>query len=176
MKKIILAMAVLVSSLMADVVVGGTLGYGNMDAEATAGGVSATADTKYTSLELKAGYQWEQARALVLFGSDNYKDDMGYEGEKNANYFGIEVDYLIPANEDTDIYAGVVLTDGSKDFVVDTVGFKDFGVKFGAIIETNDGISLEVGAQVKNREYDNYMGIDMEDDLVGVFVGLNFML
>lgn len=176
MKKIILLLTTLVSLLSADIFVGANLGYGNISAEASTATSSASANSKYTSLEFKAGYEFKQARLLGFIGLDKYADDMIYVGEKAAKYYGVEGDFLIEANEKTNLYVGVAVAKGNKDFVVVEVDTKDVAFKAGALIDLEQDMQLEVGIQYKKRDYDETMGISMDDSLVGVFVGLNFML
>jgi len=176
MKKIIAAVFALVSIASADVILGANLGYGNMEAEAEISGYSATADTKYTSLEFKAGYQWEQFRALGYFGTDNYKDDMIYQGEKNAKHFGLEGDFILPVQDNVEAFVGLAVGKGSKDFIIADVDFQDTALKGGVILGVGDGMQAEIGVQYKKREYDDTDGVSMDDELIGVYVGFNFML
>jgi len=176
MKKILILLVALASIASAEWVLGANIGYGEMEAEATYAGNSAKADTKYTSLQVQGGYQWESIRALAFVGTDNYKDDMVVSGEGNANYIGAELDIIFPVNDKISAYIGGSLAKGEKDFIIKDVEFDDKALKVGALLELNDDIQAEIAIQYKKREYNDYIGIGMDDELIGIVIGLNFNL
>ena len=93
------------------------------------------------------------------------------EGESNANYISLEADYKID-----NFYAGIELGTGAKDFIVTKSSFKDISLKTGILLYAGDGVQGEAGLQIKNRTYESYSSANMDDTLIGVFVGINFML
>ena len=173
MKKILIVLILMVATMFAEgFVIGGELGYGKINAEASYNGNTATADTKYTSFAVRAGYEQDNMRLLGYINSDKYKEDMLVVGEGNAISYGVEFDLV----SNMGLYAGVLLGTGSKDFIVADVDFNEYGVRGGYIYELSNSMQFETGVQYKQRDYDSYEGIDMQDDLIGLYVGINFML
>jgi len=180
MKKIILAIMLSVSALMADgVVVGAELLYGKVDSDltASAGGASASVsdDTKTVAFSAKAGYQFDAVRVMGVLTSEKYKDDMMVDNEGSLVSLGVEADYLI-----NNLFIGAVAAKGQKDFDGTDIDFVDYGARVGGIFELGTDVNLEAGIQYKVRDYDNYnyMGVDLklDDKIVGVFVGVSFNL
>jgi len=174
MKKLVLAILMAVGLMADGVVVGGEFGYGNTDVTASALGASETVGTKTKSLALKAGYQLDNIRLMGVLGVDKYKDDMIVAGEGNAVSLGIEAGYIYE-----NILAAVTVARGEKDFVDFDQDFTDVGVRIGGIFEV-DGANVEAGVQYKERTYDTYnysgVGIDLEDETIGLYVGISFNL
>lgn len=180
MKKLIMAIMFSVSALMADgVVVGGEILYGKISSDLTASvpgySESYSADTKTIAFAAKAGYQFDAVRVMGVLTSEKYKDDMMVDNEGGLVSLGVEADYLID-----NIFIGAVAAKGQKDFDGTDIDFVDYGARVGGIFELGTDANLEAGVQYKVRSYDNYnyMGVDLdlEDKIIGVFVGVSFNL
>ena len=180
MKKIILALMVFAGIASADgFVVGSELTYGKVDSDLTAslGGASASVsgDTKSIGVAVKGGYEFDAVRVLGTITSEKYKDDMVVDNEGNAVSYGVEVDYMID-----NLFIGGMLATGSKDFDGTDIDFDDVGVRVGGVFDIGNDANLEVGVQYKDRRYDSYtlsgITLDLDEKIVGVFVGVSFSL
>ena len=179
MKKLLAAFMALAAVANAGAIVGANVSYSNVDSEltASAGGVSEsyTVDTKSKGLTLKAGYEYEEVRVLGYVSSEYYSDDVVVYNEGNAITIGAEADYLID-----DLYVGAFIGSGYKDFYGTDIDFIDVGLKIGGTHELSEGLDIEAGVEFKKRSYDNYnysgTNLDLDEKLIGVFIGLNFNL
>ena len=180
MKKIILALMVFAGIASADgFVVGTELTYGKVDSDLTAsvGGssIEVSGDTKSIGFALKGGYEFDAVRVLGTITSEKYKDDMVVTNEGSAVSYGVEVDYMI----DNLFICGMLAT-GSKDFDGTDIDFNDVGARVGGVFNVGENTNIEAGIQYKKRSYDSYtlsgINLDLDDKIVGVFIGLSFSL
>ena len=168
------------AALMADgVVVGGEMLYGKVSSDLTASipgySESYSADTKTIGFAVKGGYQFDSIRVLGVVTSEKYKDDMIVANEGSLVSIGAEVDYIID-----NMFIGAVAAKGSKDFDGTDIDFTDFGARIGGVFELGTDANLEAGVQYKVRSYDSYnysgVNLDLDDKILGVFVGVSFNL
>lgn len=180
MKKIILVLAAMAASVLADgFVVGTEILYGKVNSDLTASvpgySESYSADTKTIAFAAKGGYQFDAVRVMAVVTTEKYKDDMMVDNEGSLVSFGAEVDYMVD-----NFFIGAVAAKGSKDFDGTDIDFTDYGARVGGAFELSSDVNLEAGVQYKIRNYDNYnyMGVDLdlEDKVFGVFIGLAFNL
>ena len=180
MKKIIIALMVFAGIASADgFVVGTELTYGKVDSDITLSvpgtSASVSSDTKSVGFAIKGGYQVENIRLMGVLTSEKYSDDVVVLGEGNAVSIGAELDYMVE-----NVFIGVTLATGTKDFNAVDIDFTDVGLRVGAAIDINPDINLEGGVQYKKRSYDsyNYSGVDigLDEKIIGIFIGLNFNL
>jgi len=180
MKKLIVALMAMAVVASADgFVVGTELNYGKVDSDlsASAGGVSASAsdDTKTIGFAVKGGYEFDAIRVLGVITSEKYKDDMITNNDGNAVSIGAEVDYMIE-----NVFIGATLSTGEKDFDGTDIDFTDIGVRLGGAFELGTDANLEAGVYYKKRDYDSYVWdgvtLDLDDKIIGVFVGVSFNL
>lgn len=180
MKKLIVALMAMAAVASADgFVVGTELNYGKVDSELTAssGGVSASAsdDTKTIGFAVKGGYQFDDIRVLGTITSEKYKDELITVNEGNAVALGVEVDYMI-----NDLFVGAIIAKGSKDFDGTDIDFTDIGIRGGISASINSNSNIEAGLYYKKRGYDSYtesgVTLDLDDKIIGLFVGLSFSL
>ena len=169
MKKILLVLAMFAISASAEVILGANVGVGKVNAKSNLG---TSASASGVSFGLNAGYQWEKVRALVFLNSDKYSEDMLVVGEGNAVSYGAEVDYRFTDK----VYAGLLLAKGTKDIIVTDADFNDVGLRIGYTTPINDKLSFDGSLSFKSRAYDEYMGIDVDEKLIGFTIGLNFTL
>ena len=175
MKKLFLLVLVMAASLFADgLVVGGEFGYAKVNSELTTNIGSAEGDTKSKSLTGKLGYSFGDARVLGYVTSEKYNDDMVVYNEGSLISYGAELDYV-----QENLFIGAILGVGSKDFDGTDVDFIDYGARVGYIHQI-DNANIEIGVQYKIREYDSYqfgaVTLDLEDEIIGLFIGINFNL
>ena len=180
MKKLIVALMAMAAVASADgFVVGTELNYGKVSSDLTASipGASASdsADTKTIGFAVKGGYQFDDIRVYGVVTSEKYKDDMVVVNEGNAVSIGAEVDYMIE-----NVFIGATLARGSKDFDGTDIDFTDIGVRLGGSFELGTDSNIEAGVYYKKRGYDSYVWdgvtLDLDDKIIGVFVGVSFNL
>jgi len=179
MKKLIVALMAMAVVASADgFVVGTELNYGKVDSELTASGAvtgSASDDTKTLGVAVKVGYQFGDVRVLGVITSEKYKDDLITYNDGNAVSYGAEVDYVV-----NNAFIGATVATGEKDFDGTDIDFTDVGVRVGAGAELGEDSTIEAGLYYKKRNYDSYtesgITLDLEDDIVGLFVGVSFNL
>lgn len=173
MKKVIVALMALVALVSADGIVAGVeLGYGkvNSDLTVTPGG-SISQDTKTLAVTVKGGVQVDELKLMGYLTSEKYSDDMVVFNEGNLISYGLEANYALTK----EVFVGLSIGQGYKDFDGIDIDFKDIAIKGGMTVDM-----FEVGLQLKKRTYDSYnlsgFQLDMDDTIVGVFVGLSFNL
>jgi len=115
---------------------------------------------------------------------EKYDDDVIFTTEGNAVSYGVEADYIHNLNEYVGLYAGVALGAGNKDLGTNLLGdsnhkFRDSAIRSGGLIKFGEN-QIEVGAEVKKREYDRltYGGytLDIDESIVSFYAGFNFSL
>lgn len=180
MKKLIVALMAMAVVVSADgFVVGTELNYGKVDSELTAtgpgGSASLSADTKTIGVAVKGGYEFDAIRVLGTITSEKYKDELITVNEGNAVALGAEVDYMI-----NDLFVGATIAKGSKDFDGTDIDFTDIGIRGGISASINSNSNIEAGLYYKKRGYDSYtesgVTLDLNDDIVGLFLGMSFNL
>ena len=178
MKKIIIMLMALATLASAEVILGADASYSTASGEVKASYLGTTASDDYTdkmkALTLKAGYQFEQVRAIGYYSLEDYKES---EGSKS---YGLEVALLIPSDDKTDLLLGLGLGKGELEAEGLDAEFRDITAKAGLETDINESLAFEVGVQYKYRSFDDMVinGVLLEGDerQLGVYVGLNFML
>jgi hypothetical protein len=180
MIKVIMSLLVAASAVLADgFVVGGDFSYSRVGSELTLSipgySESYSDSTKTTGFTARGGYQFDAVRVMGFVTSEKYSDDVVVYNEGNAASVGVEVGYMLDG-----AFIGVLAAKGSKDFDGTDIDFTDYGVRVGATVELGTDANLEAGVQYKIRGYDSYnysgVDIDLDEKVLGVFVGVSFNL
>ena len=118
-------------------------------------------DNSYSkSVEGKIGYKNEAASLNLFVGVDNSNNDV--------NYYGIEFDKNFES-----MYAGFRLGKGTSD---DAPKFTEVGIKLGKHFEINEASTFNTGVKYTHRLYENVGEVNERDDVVAVFIGVDFNL
>lgn len=180
MKKLIVVLMAMAVVASADgFVVGTELNYGKVDSELTASTATATAsasdDTKTLGITFKAGYQFDDLQLFGTVSTEKYSDELITNNEGNAVALGLEADYAF-----NDMFIGGTIAQGSKDFDGTDIDFTDIGIRCGLSNSVDDNSDIQIGLYYKKRDYDSYtesgITLDLNDDIVGLFLGMSFSL